>query len=402
MTDALLQSIRPDRIMEDLWELVNIPSPTGAERDAALWYAQKLREIGLHVELDETFPQSPTVIGRLRGASARPTLQLAGHLDHIDVPHPAPVRDGKIISARGSADMKGGLVGILEALRMFKQSGEDWPGEILVTAYGGHEAPAGDSSSLYKLIHDGVIGDAAVITENIHSDTPNAVIAGKGMAIWNLKLSWAGESCHELNRPPEADGLRNTLQTLLGTLCRESDGLKSESPEDALLGRPSLFVGQVHYGDFYNRQPVCAELQGTRRWNADQSFDEIRQEFEELLGAAGAYPQVSLDLQWQLVGDSYSIDPQDPIVRALRDAQRQVLGREGELQGIRAICDSARLVPAGVPSVLLEFDTRNAHADREEVHQDRLAEATRVLLITMRNYFRCPTTFDSRGREEYY
>ena len=60
-----------------------MPSPTGRERDAALVYARPLAASGAEVEVDETIHDSPNVIGRLEGRRPGPTMQLAGHIDHM-------------------------------------------------------------------------------------------------------------------------------------------------------------------------------------------------------------------------------------------------------------------------------------------------------------------------------
>ncbi|MFB3902454.1 MAG: hypothetical protein ACE15E_03310 [Acidobacteriota bacterium] len=95
----LQQKLNSYRLADNLWELVNIPSPTCNERDAAFAFARLLRQAGATVEIDESLPQSPSVIGRLRGSSPGPVLQLAGHLDHIDIPHAR-----RSVTPRRSAD----------------------------------------------------------------------------------------------------------------------------------------------------------------------------------------------------------------------------------------------------------------------------------------------------------
>ncbi len=80
-----------------------------------------LKKVGAQVEINETIHKSPSVVGRLRGKRDGRVLQLAGHIDHIDFGHPKPQRKEGIISGRGSADMKNGLVRIYgpESLPIF-------------------------------------------------------------------------------------------------------------------------------------------------------------------------------------------------------------------------------------------------------------------------------------------
>ena len=89
--------ISRDSLAENLWQLVNIPSPTGMERKAALFFAELLKSSGATVEVDESIPQSPNIIGRLKGRRKGRVIQLAGHIDHVDIPHAKPKRETGII-----------------------------------------------------------------------------------------------------------------------------------------------------------------------------------------------------------------------------------------------------------------------------------------------------------------
>jgi succinyl-diaminopimelate desuccinylase len=110
-------------LLEETYRFVSVPSPTGQEAEFARAYATVLEKVGLRVELDEEWPDSPTVIGRWpgmeTGTSGGPVLQFDGHLDAIVVPHAPPVLDlaAGVVRGRGSADMKGGLAAIAHAVR---------------------------------------------------------------------------------------------------------------------------------------------------------------------------------------------------------------------------------------------------------------------------------------------
>ena len=100
--NPLLEQISIERMADDLWRLVNVWSPTGNEREAAFLFAEMLADAGAEVEIDERLCNSPNVIGRLKGNRPGKTFQLAGHIDHIDVPHapPARTRHGDLCSGR--------------------------------------------------------------------------------------------------------------------------------------------------------------------------------------------------------------------------------------------------------------------------------------------------------------
>jgi acetylornithine deacetylase/succinyl-diaminopimelate desuccinylase-like protein len=384
MNTELRDHIRRDRLADDIWELVNIPSPTMREHDVAMRFAEMLRGAGAKVDIDPKIPDSPNVIGRLSGNRPGATLQLAGHLDHIDVDHAAPERSDTVISGRGSADMKSGLAGILEIVRILSQTGCDFAGEILVTAYGLHEAPLANGQGLLNLIDDGIKGDAAIVFEG-SEDT--AQVMGKGQSVWDIRIDRVGEVCHELRRAPEADALIETLSRLERALLDENAALSAAGHEYPLLGPQSIFIGQIHYGDFYNRVPREARLQGTRRWHPDRTYADVQKELGSLLSKIKRDTSISIEDTWFFVGESYSIDPNEMIVLSLMDAYTTLTGGIMPIAGGSSITDVNRIVPfAKIPAVPIGFDGELAHADFEYVRLDRVERGCRIAMQTAVNY----------------
>jgi acetylornithine deacetylase/succinyl-diaminopimelate desuccinylase-like protein len=388
MTSAdLLSSIRIGRVAEDIWTLVNIPSPTGREQAAARAYADMLRASGAEVEPEAPDPQRPFVLARLKGNRPGRRILLAGHLDHIALPHAAPARDTCAITGRGSADMKSGLAAIVEILRLLNAAGRDFPGEILVAAYGMHEAPIGDSSTLAHLIRRGIPADAAIVMESDHSCRDKAVVAGAGQSIWNVTLRRAEAASHELNRSPEADHLLECALRAAASLRAQDRLLRRSTAGHALLRPESLFIGQMHYGDFYNRAPNVCTLQGTRRWHPGRSFDSVQEEMRELLSALPAFPGITVQSDLRLTGEAYQVSPDESIVRALRLAWQTVTGTSMPLAGTSVVTDANRLVAlARLPTVLIGFDNEHAHADHESVRIERLLAPCRAALLTVLTY----------------
>jgi len=382
-----LASISLDRMADDLWRLVNIASPTGREREVVFAYAEMLRQAGAEVEVDETIPESPSAVGRLRGRAPGKTFQLAGHIDHIDVPHSEPTRDPNTISGRGSSDMKAGLAAIVEIVRVLSDSGADFPGEILVTVYGMHEAPRGDGCVINGLTRRGIAGDAALVMESTHASEGQTVVAGLGQSIWDISLHRKGDVCHELNRREDADGLLGSALAVARALRAHDQTLGAQDHKFPLLRRESIFVGQFHYGDFYNRVPSTCTLQGTRRWHPSRTFESVRDELARLVEAVPTPEGIELSIDWTFVGDAYEVDQDEAVVQAFQTAHQAVTGRPAPLSGTAVVTDANRLVPIGsVPTVLCGFDGEFAHADYEFVRIGNLLEPCKVCLLTAWDY----------------
>lgn len=382
--DNLQDRVSAHRLSDDLWDLVRIPSPTGRERKAALRYAAMLAEAGAEVEVDHSIADSPVVIGRLQGGGVGKTLQLAGHIDHIDVPHPEPERTPERISGRGAADMKSGLAAMLEVVRVFANSRESFVGNILVTAYGLHEAPLGHSEGIRGLIKRGIHGDAALVFEG---PPDSAVVCGKGQSIWSLVIRRDGEACHELRRPAGADDLLRAAQDLGQRLLAENTRLCTAEATHTLLGPESVFIGQFHYGDFYNRAPVSCSLQGTWRWLPEKSFADIQRALHAVVASVDIPTGISVEQDWTFVGESFSLDPDERIVRALRCAYEELNGRSMKLAGVSGVLDTNRLVPIGhIPTVSLDCHGETAHGDREVVQISSMVAGCRLAVATAAHY----------------
>jgi acetylornithine deacetylase/succinyl-diaminopimelate desuccinylase-like protein len=127
-----------ERALDDLRALIRIPSVSmlpehqpDVQRGAE-WVAQRLKTLG--VEDVSLLPTAghPVVYGRWNGAGAQaPTLLVYGHYDVQPVdplelwksdPYEAEVR-GENIYGRGASDMKGQLIGFLQALEATSKAG---------------------------------------------------------------------------------------------------------------------------------------------------------------------------------------------------------------------------------------------------------------------------------------
>lgn len=380
----IIKKINTERLADRLWHLVNIPSPTGQERKAVMAYADMLKQAGAKVELDQFIPDSPAVTGRLQGNRPGKCLQLAGHIDTIHNPHPQPQRNGNIISGRGSADMKNGLAAILEVVTVLNDSGCDFPGSLLITAYGQHETPLGNQQPLIRMLENGVKGDAAIVAESF---SDSVVTTAKGQAIWNIVLRRKGKVCHELCRTPEMNNLLAAVIKLLDTLGQKNNELSAAPRNYPNLGPESLFTGQVHYGDFYNRVPNECRLQGTYRWHPNHSFEQVQKEFAETLDKTKLADNVSIELSWILSGDSYEVNPKETIIQSLLSSFKNVTGKQHQIGGTSVVTDACRIAGIGnIPVAVLGFDNETAHADYEFVRIDRMYRSCRILLYTVLDY----------------
>jgi acetylornithine deacetylase/succinyl-diaminopimelate desuccinylase-like protein len=373
-------SASADRVRDLTLELVEIESPTGDTAEVARLYAKRLEEIGMEVEvLDERFPKTPIVIGRLRGSEPGPTIVMNGHLDTVPIPHDAPRIENGSIYGRGSADMKGACASAAEAVRVFAEGGP-FKGEIVVIAIGLHEAPGGRGEDLaYLLGEHGFTADMAVVCEL--SDTGQVAIAHMGQATAEITVSRPGMPTHELRTPPGTPHPLHAAARVLDEISLRNASLSEIS--HPWVGSETYFVGEVHGGDFYNRFPTTCRIVGTRRWIPGNTLEAVDAEYRELLARVAEETGCQIDLDLKLVRGAYEIDESHPLLHALEDAYRDVTGTELERVGVKVVADGAVFAGAGIPTVYHGPVGSGAHADVEFMPIEELVRAANVYVALL-------------------
>jgi acetylornithine deacetylase/succinyl-diaminopimelate desuccinylase-like protein len=377
MWEDLLGRVDADRLQQATLDLVRIRSYTGDTREVAAAYARHLEQIGLEVEVLRDFPNAPCVVARLRGAGGGPTLEFNGHLDTVPVDHPAPrVADGRIFG-RGSADMKGGLAAMAEAARVIAESGRRLKGDLLL-----HEAPDGHGEDLLDLVRRGIKGDAVIITE-VASDT--LPIVGLGQAAFDFTITRPGESSHELLTPPDTPHPILAAVRLVNLIqARHAELAKIPIP---YVGPESFFVGIFQGGDFYNRWTNSCQVMGTRRYGPENSYANVLAELRAMAAQVEQETGARVALNLIPVRDGFRVAENEALVVALREAYREVTGRELPLVGSRMVGDAAIFTKEGrIPALYHGPGGTGAHADLESAPIAELVRAAKVYVLTALEY----------------
>ncbi len=371
-------TVSAERLRDLTLELVAVASPTGDTAEVARLYGRRLQEVGMEVELlEDVFPATPTVVGRLRGSEPGRTIVLCGHLDTVPLPHDPPRVEGGSIYGRGAADMKGACAAAAEAVRVFAE--QPFCGEVVVVAIGLHEAPGGRGEDLRHLLGGGFTADLGVVCELSGHEI---AVAHMGQATAEITISRPGMPTHELQTPAGTPHPLLAAGRVLEAISRRNRELAAD--EHPWTGAETYFVGEVHGGDFYNRFPTTCRLVGTRRWNPGNTLAAAEAEYRELLASVAEETGCEIELDLKLVRGAYEIEPEHPLVLALRESYREVTGKELEPVGLKFVADGALLAEAGIPTVYHGPVGSGAHADVEQVPIDELVRAARVYVALLR------------------
>ena len=380
---AALSRISVDRAAQLTLELCAIDSPTGDTAAVSDRLATELRDLGMEVELFLRFPATPVVIGRLRGAQPGPTLILNGHLDTVPIPHePAERKDGRVYG-RGTIDMKGPIVAAVEALRAAQEAGLQFHGDVLLCAHGLHEAPGGHAEDLIAALQEGAIqGDAAMVLEVGADALP---VAGLGSGIYRAHFRRAEDVTHELMTPAGTPHPATAVAEAVLALQAYREQLAAMPLEH--IGPESVFIGQVHSGDFFNRFSNHAWIEGTRRYGPEGTAEESAAQLRALLEPIAQRHGLRFDLDFEKVRDGFRVPLDHPLVDALRGAYEAENGRALPIEGIRIVADAPVFQKVGgIPCVYHGCRGTSAHGDVEWVDEIELLHGARVYLRTIAGY----------------
>jgi acetylornithine deacetylase/succinyl-diaminopimelate desuccinylase-like protein len=379
----LVESVNEERLKNMTMDLVKISSPTGDSDKVSEFFANYMASLGLQPHLEQVSKKKgiPNVLTLLKGEGLGPRLTLIGHLDTVPtMGHPAPYYKDGIIYGRGAVDMKYGVAAMGEVARVLIQNGVKLNGELMIATHSAHEVPGGQCEGLYEMIENKVLGDAVISTEGPKDYIP---IIAKGMCTYEIQITRSGKIIHE-QVPAEipnpilvANKLLNGMQKLNVTWSEK---------QYSYIGSQTIFVGILEGGDFYNRLTNSCRIVGTVRFGPEKDFDGIENELKNLIIdiQKKVDSRIKIDLSLTKVGLGYSINKDEPVIKSLKEAYKEVNGKTMDYGGMLFSGDAAKIICfANIPAVYYGVGFESAHSELERVALSNVMEITKVLLITV-------------------
>jgi len=420
---AVLAAIDDGRIVEDLRELVRIPSVDGtaAENDAQTWVAERLQQLGMvvdhwHLDLptitaDPEFPamevarteawgcvgtlggqgaagEATLGAGRATGSGPRngvadggqgeivPGLVLNGHVDVVPPgdlelwperdPFSARVSDG-IMWGRGTCDMKGGVAAVIGAVAALVAAGVVLRKPLAVhTVVGEEDGGVGTFATLKR----GHRGEACVIAE----PTAGTIIPANAGSL-TFRLEIAGLATHGSTRTrgisaiEKFEPIHQALQALEIERNRDPHPLLKHLD----LANP-LSIGTIQAGDWASTVPDLLVAEGRYGVRLGEPVADARHAFEEAIADACTKDDWLRDhpvkITWPGGVFASGLLPEgDPLLDdALNAATDSGAPAVPEVKGGPYGSDLRQYAAAGIPT--LQYgpgDVRYAHATDEHV-----------------------------------
>jgi succinyl-diaminopimelate desuccinylase len=394
----VLSLIDKDQVIRWTQEFVRIPSvyrpeKGEAEEPAARWVEARLKEIGLETSFEFVEPGRPNVIGLWRGGEGNKTLMFEGHTDVVTEgdatqwtypPFEAKIVDGKMYG-RGANDMKGGLVAAICAVKAIVKSGVKLGGDVLIGAVCDEE---GHMIGIKHFVEQGWADnvDAAIICE---PEENHLCISQKGV-MW-VRVTATGKMAHGA-MPLTGVNSAYPMAEFLAAMRELEAAQIAEHGRHEFLGQPSLtptiLRSPVHGEPQNNVMPSQTEVVLDIRLIPGQSPEDVEAKIKAACDAVRAGDErITFEVKVLEARAPTATDRNEPIVKVLDQAYRDLTGREPVYGGVPGSTDGTILNHrAGVPIVTCgPGDIYIPHHVDEWLGLDELIEATKLyVLATLR------------------
>jgi acetylornithine deacetylase len=340
------------------------------------------------------FANRPNLVARLPGTGGGRSLFLTGHIDVVGAdpdtenwlhdPWSATLDDGKIYG-RGTADMKGGIAAMIQAVRLIHEAGLRLKGDVLVGTVVDEET---GSMGMLSLVDRGYRADAGVMTEP--TDLRLSLLC-RGI-IWG-RIEVTGRSGHIEVFQGEPDGAVDGIAKGLKVLDAIDDLNRSWARRPAkrhpLLPRPcetnvSMLKAGQHPSSYAESFVATVDIQYLpSERDANGLGGDVKREIETHLGAvAQADPWLREHpptFDWFVDADCSEVPADHPFAEICGRAIASC-GLDGTPTGSEFHTDMSLLTNNGTPTVNIgPGDPSIAHLTNEHITVDQLIDCTKII-----------------------
>ncbi|MCZ7573536.1 MAG: M20/M25/M40 family metallo-hydrolase [Ardenticatenaceae bacterium] len=391
------------RLIDLLFDMVAIPSPTFEEGPLATYLADVMAAMGLQVELQpvEDAPgsgrRSQQPIGRWPGREDGPTILLASHMDHEPPaegwdrpPFQGHAGRGWVYGC-GVQDGKGGIATMIAAILALKNAGLSLQGNVVLAPLVGHKRA---SRGMQTLLESGLRPDWTVDVQNTDLSIVNLAVGALPVRISTTAHPRPFRSTQGADsRPPDPVAQMAQIVQALGPsrVPIKPGGWLNFAPHAALPGFPQLNIDAIE-GD--SRR---CWLDFHVRTVPGQDEETMLNDLERLLNQVGAV-EPGLNVTAQVPSpDGLTIPPlvgreDTALVRTLRKWHKRLVRRRpiiGAGAFLGEVGDGHLAAQARIPTVLYGPGDRSIFEQwptpNERIWIEDMSVAAGTIALTVRD-----------------
>ncbi len=352
--DEVLKRISRDEVAQLTKELVDIPSPTGAERAIGEYILAWFERHGIRAVRQQISAERVNAVGIVEGKSNGVSLTINGHMDtsytgteedrmfcrslEPDSDLKGAVRDGKVFGL-GASNMKSGLAAFMVAGKAIRQSGAALKGDLILAAVAGEisrtpigpyqsESYRGEGTGTIHLLTHGMQSDYAIVADRSgHS----IVWAQNGVA--QFKISTFGDphaawGVTRDEKPPEVSSailkMMKVLQAVDSWAAEFEKAHVYQSAHGAIV--PKVNIGAIQGGAPFrpNYYPgVCAVYLDVRT-PPELRPVQVQHELKEVLGKLG----IEHEIEMYASKMGYESKNAEPIIKVVEESYQALFGKK--------------------------------------------------------------------------
>lgn len=376
-----------------LAELVAIPTenPPGRHYRPCVYLLEaRLREAGLDCERvgprvsKDGGEYSPESLLATYGGGER-TIYFHGHYDVVPAQNPAqfqPRRKEHFLFARGSSDMKGGIVGMLYAIRALIETGVELKGKIGLTLVPNEETGGKDGAAW--LAEEGLLGRDGI--GMLLAEPTSSVVWNANRGAISLRVRVLGKPAH-VGLQHQGENAFERMHTVVGKLQelkREVEqrttrfNVGSEQARNSIL----LLGGESGGGANFNVVPGECWFTIDRRFNPEE---DLATEKNKLLRILESCKQDGIPLEWEVFqeGSSSTCDEDGPLGDALSRSARVVTGEAPRFEMCPGLLETRFYAKQEIPALAYGPGLLSvSHGPNEYVDLRRIVSTAGIYALT--------------------
>jgi acetylornithine deacetylase len=408
--DTVLKHIEKsrDEIIGFLQQLIRIPSVTEHEAEVQKFIAERVEQVGIHVDLWEPnleelrkapgyvpvkvgYEGRPNLVGVLKGRGGGRSLIFNGHVDVIPPepraawtldPWAGEIREGKIYG-RGASDMKSGLASMIMAAKAIIDSGIKLNGDVMLETVIDEEY---SGNGTLACVLRGYRADAAISCEMSDLQIQPAATGSMWFEILvrgrsaSMSRIWEAVSAIE-------KGYRIVRAISDFESMRIADRRHPLYPDTR--GSLACFPGMFLSGTYPSSPPDLCLIRGRMGTLPGETVEGSQREFIEFIQRSASCdpwlrsnpPEIKFA---GYCGEPAEIPADHPICTTLIESFRRCTGENPIVRGHDGCTDARILIRYGIPTVIFGPGTiTQMHATNEWARVDDVITATKVDALAM-------------------
>lgn len=369
--------VQKERLINEFNKLISFDSESFKELDISLYLLNKLKELGLDVEIDDAghiLNDNPkatgNIYGYLKGNIPGKGIILSAHMDTVSPGiNKKAIIDGNLVSSYGDAvlgaDDVTGIVSILEALTVIKDNNLPHP-DIEVVFFVAEEPYCRGSSVFdfkklkgkYAYVFDlsGKVGSAAISAPSIIS----------------LKITINGISAHAGFEPEKG------VSAIV---------LMSNAISKLKLGRidenTTINIGTIHGGLGKNIVPNKVVAEGEIRGLYNDKIKELIENIEVIIKEETNKYGVSYELDFEEKIAAYEIRKDSYVIKRFRDTLKSLGYGEATLVSTFGGSDNNSFNKHGIEGIVVANAMNDVHTTHEYFEIDEFIKSAKIALSLM-------------------